>query len=151
MIKTLKTSRVDKSTGINDYLAELGYQREDISYNAYELVKRPDISIHKIIELLNLSYDYDTAKNAAIEIRYEGYIGKARKEADRMLKMDNVKLPNDLDYATVENLSLEARQKLNQIKPMTLGQTSRISGINPADIQVLAIYLKQHKGERHDQ
>ena len=151
LIKTLKTSRVDKSTGINDYLAELGYQREDISYNAYELVKRPDISIHKIIELLNLSYDYDTAKNAAIEIRYEGYIGKARKEADRMLKMDNVKLPNDLDYATVENLSLEARQKLNQIKPMTLGQTSRISGINPADIQVLAIYLKQHKGERHDQ
>ena len=68
-----------------------------------------------------------------------------------MLKMDNVKLPNDLDYATVENLSLEARQKLNQIKPMTLGQASRISVINPADIQVLAIYLKQHKGERHDQ
>ena len=62
-----------------------------------------------------------------------------------MLKMDKLKLPIDIDYSKVDNLRLEARQKLNQIKPFTLGQASRISGINPADIQVLAVYVKQNK------
>ena len=61
-----------------------------------------------------------------------------------MLKMDGIKLPDSLDYKNIDNLALEARQKLDQIKPSSLGQASRISGINPSDIQVLAIYLKQH-------
>ena len=85
----------------------------------------------------------DIINEVQIEIKYEGYIDKARKEANRMLKMDKIKLPQDVDYTTVDNLALEARQKLNQIKPYTLGQASRISGINPSDIQVLAIWLKQ--------
>ena len=62
-----------------------------------------------------------------------------------MLKMNNIKLPNDLDYLHIDNLALEARSKLDKIRPSSLGQASRISGINPSDIQVLAIYLKQHK------
>ena len=82
-----------------------------------------------------------------IEIKYEGYISKARKEASRMHKMERMKLPPDLDYDLVSNLSLEAREKLNKTKPLTLGQASRISGINPSDIQVLAIYQKEHKNE----
>ncbi|MBR5754789.1 MAG: tRNA uridine-5-carboxymethylaminomethyl(34) synthesis enzyme MnmG, partial [Erysipelotrichaceae bacterium] len=78
-------------------------------------------------------------------VKYEGYIEKARKEAERMLKIDNVKLPDDIDYLHLDNLALEARAKLDKIKPSSLGQASRISGINPSDIQVLAIYLKQSR------
>ena len=59
--------------------------------------------------------------------------------------MDGMKLPQDIDYSKVDNLRLEARQKLNQVKPFTLGQASRISGINPADLNVLAVYIKEHK------
>ena len=92
----------------------------------------------------NHEYDDATINSVQIEIKYEGYIEKARKEANRMLKMDNIKLPQDVDYTLVDNLALEARQKLNQVKPYTLGQASRISGINPSDIQVLAIWLKQN-------
>ena len=75
---------------------------------------------------------------------------KARKEADRMRKMDNISLPEDIDYLNVDNLALEARQKLDKIRPASLGQASRISGINPSDIQVLAIYLKQRQKERSE-
>ena len=98
-----------------------------------------------ILKLLGKYDDYkNIAKNCEIQIKYEGYIEKARKEADRMLKMDGIKLPENLDYKNIDNLALEARQKIDQIKPSSLGQASRISGINPSDIQVLAIYLKQH-------
>ena len=78
-------------------------------------------------------------------MKYEGYILKARKEADRMVRMDHVKLPEDIDYLHLDNLALEARQKLDRVRPASLGQASRISGINPSDIQVLAIWLKQNR------
>ena len=95
-------------------------------------------------------YDPEIARQVEIEIKYEGYILKARKEADRMRKMDNISLPEDIDYLNVDNLALEARQKLDEIRPASLGQASRISGINPSDIQVLAIYLKQRQKERSE-
>ena len=95
-------------------------------------------------------YDPEIARQVEIEIKYEGYILKARKEADRMRKMDNIALPEDIDYLNVDNLALEARQKLDKIRPASLGQASRISGINPSDIQVLAIYLKQRQKERSE-
>lgn len=145
LINYLKETKVSYETGVNDYLKTLGYEENDnTSYNAYELVKRPSVETKNVLALLhNDNYDSETIKNAQIEIRYEGYIEKAKKEANRMLKMDSLKLPQDIDYSHVDNLRLEARQKLNQIKPFTLGQASRISGINPADIQVLAVFIKQ--------
>ena len=91
--------------------------------------------------------DDEYVSQLEIEIKYEGYIEKAKKEARRMLKMDKMKLSDKIDYTHVPNLSLEARQKLNEVKPSTLGQASRISGINPSDIQVLAIYTKEHNNE----
>lgn len=142
----LKENRVEKSSGVNAYLGTLGYQEGDASYNAYELIKRPKVAIAEILKLMNKTVDKEIAERAQIEIRYEGYIEKARKEAERMLKMDKMKLPQDIDYNQIDNLSLEARQKLNQVKPYTMGQASRISGINPSDIQVLAVYLKSLRG-----
>ena len=145
MKNNLKETKVLKSTGINDYLETLGYPKEDMSYNAYELLRRPSVELCKILDLMQAEYDKDIAKQVEIEIKYEGYIEKAKREADRMLKMDNIKLPTNIDYLHIDNLALEARQKLDKIKPLSLGQASRISGINPSDIQVLAIYLKQRK------
>jgi len=145
MKEHLKELRVDKSTGINDYLESIGYEKEDMSYNAYELLRRPDVELNKILDLVAEEHDEDIAKQVEIEVKYEGYIAKAKREAERMLKMDNIKLPENLDYLHIDNLALEARQKLDKVKPHSLGQASRISGINPSDIQVLAIYIKQNK------
>ena len=145
MKEFLKEAKVSKSTGVNDYLESIGYPKEDISYNAYELLRRPSVELCKILDLMQVEYDSEIAKQVEIEIKYEGYITKAKREAERMLKMDNIKLPSDIDYLHVDNLALEARQKLDKIKPHSLGQASRVSGINPSDIQVLAIYIKQRK------
>ena len=142
----LTETKISYETGINEYLNNLGYAEDDnTSHNAYDLSKRPNVEVKDLLEYLdNHEYDDATINSVQIEIKYEGYIEKARKEANRMLKMDNIKLPQDVDYTLVDNLALEARQKLNQVKPYTLGQASRISGINPSDIQVLAIWLKQN-------
>lgn len=147
LVTYLKNSKVDYSTGIGEYLNSLGFEEDDMkSFNAYELVKRPGVECKEVLKFLNNdSYDDEIVFNTQIEIRYQGYIQKARKEADKMLKMDGMKLPQDIDYSKVDNLRLEARQKLNQVKPFTLGQASRISGINPADLNVLAVYIKEHK------
>lgn len=137
--------RISADSGINEYLRSLGYEAEHGSHVVLDLLKRPGVSLGDIYDLMGIGYDKDIVKQAEIEIKYEGYINKARKEAERMRKMENVKLPEDLDYLHIDNLALEARAKLDKIKPASLGQASRISGINPSDLQVLAIYLKQHK------
>ena len=141
----LRSMRIDRQTGINEYLKSLGFENEEGSHNAYELLKRPGVELNDILDLLKFPHDEEIARQVSIEVKYEGYIDKARKEADRMLKMDAVQLPADIDYLHLDNLALEARAKLEEIRPLSLGQASRISGINPSDIQVLAIYLKQNK------
>ena len=143
MKEYLKQTRVEKETGINGYLAELGFHEEG-SHNAYELLRRPGVKLSRILDHLNIEHDREIAEQTEIEVKYEGYIAKARKEADRMRKMDEVRLREDLDYLHIDNLALEARAKLDKIRPASLGQASRISGINPSDIQVLAIYIRQH-------
>ena len=150
LIAYLHATKISYDTGINEYLNNLGYEEDDMtSHNAYELSKRPNVEVKELLEILdNRDYPDDIVSSVEIAIRYEGYISKARKEADRMLKMDSLRLPQDIDYMKVDNLRLEARQKLNQIKPFTLGQAGRISGINPADIQVLAVYVKQRQSKK---
>ena len=143
----LKETKIDKDSGINEYLMSLGFENETGSHNAYELLKRPGVELHKILSIAGIAHDEEIAKQVEIEVKYEGYINKARKEAERMLKMDAIRLDEDIDYLHVDNLALEARAKLDKIRPSSLGQASRISGINPSDIQVLAIYLKQHKNK----
>ena len=150
MKEELKDMTVDKDSGVNEYLESLGYENTHQSFNAYELLKRPGVELCRILDLMKEEYDPEIARQVEIEIKYEGYILKARKEADRMRKMDNISLPEDIDYLNVDNLALEARQKLDKIRPASLGQASRISGINPSDIQVLAIYLKQRQKDRSE-
>ena len=78
-------------------------------------------------------------------MKYEGYIKKALKEAEKMLEYENIKIPCDIDYSLVHNIAQEAKQKLTEIRPASIGQAMRISGVNPADITMLMVYMKRNK------
>lgn len=111
-----------------------------------ELLKRPGVTVQG---LLGRNVDPEAAADLEIAVKYEGYIAKARRDADRLAAMDARKIPEDMDFDAMSNLSLEARQKLSAVRPETLGQASRISGVNPADIAVLALWLEPEKrGDR---
>lgn len=89
-----------------------------------------------------LSEDESAAQSAEIYVKYEGYLKKGLEQIARARKLEEKKLPDDIDYSKIEGLRLEAREKLGKIRPASLGQASRISGVNPADIAVLILYLK---------
>ena len=116
----------------------------------YDLLKRPLIKIKDLIALkkVDLKYDEEVLMQAEIQIKYEGYIKKALKEVERLKQLESIKIPEDIDYLKISNLASEARQKLLKILPTTLGQASRISGVNPSDIAVLSVYLKRLKNEK---
>ena len=97
--------------------------------------------------LLETNYDLDVLEQAEITIKYEGYINKINKEAEKMLKQEEKQIPKDIDYNEIPNLASEARQKLLKVNPTTIGQAMRISGVNPADISILMIYLRKKYNE----
>ncbi len=132
---------------VNAYLETLGYtETEHKGVNGIELVKRPGVESEKLLEAINIEADHDLARKADIDIKYEGYINKQRREAKKLAAMEEQILGVDFNYDEVDNLSIEGRQKLTKFKPATMGQASRISGVNPADLAVLAIAIKQGKG-----
>lgn len=141
----LETTRYTPKSAMNQYLKEQGYDELKEGISAKELLKRPGITMDILAPYLDQEIDASIAKQAEIEIKYEGYILKAKRDAAHLRQMDNVRLPEDIPYEDVANLSLEARQKLAAVQPTTMGQASRISGVNPADIAVLAVYLEQRK------
>ncbi|MBE6156605.1 MAG: tRNA uridine-5-carboxymethylaminomethyl(34) synthesis enzyme MnmG [Firmicutes bacterium] len=108
-----------------------------------ELLKRPEISFKFLNNFENLNYTEDVLEQVEIELKYSGYIKKAYKEAEKLQKIEEKEIPEDIDYNKIKNLASEAKQKLNNIRPKTIAQASRISGVNPADITILAIYLKK--------
>ena len=112
----------------------------------YNLLKRPEITLEKLenVKLINLeSYPEEVKQQVEIDIKYEGYITKATREAEKMIKLENKKIPEDIDYSKIPNIASEARQKLNEVRPTSIGQALRISGVNPADISILTVYLKK--------
>ena len=128
---------------IDAYLESLGFEKLSRGCSVLELLKRPKVSIKGLQKWIDKEYDSEVCKEVEIEVKYAGYIDKAKRDAKHLQKMEEGGLPKDLDYSTMDNLSLEARQKLSQIQPRTLGQASRISGINPSDIAILAIQVKK--------
>lgn len=142
---SLKNIRFTPKSAINIQLKKIGYDDLKEGISAAELLKRPQVTIEVIQPYMKEVIPADVTRQVEIEIKYEGYIKKAKRDAAHLRAMDNVVLPNDLDYGQVLNLSLEAKQKLAKVQPMTMGQASRISGVNPADIAVLAVYLEQHR------
>jgi hypothetical protein len=134
---------------VMNYLEPLGYSAgEHKGVSCLDLIRRPSVTTEEIMKLCNEEIDSELAARCDIEIKYEGYIQKAKREAAKMASMENMKLGVDFNYDEVDNLSLEGRQKLMKYRPETMGQASRISGVNPADLAVLAIALKQMKGRQ---
>jgi len=122
------------------------------SVSLVTLIKRPEINYHIIKELLsasgqeyNINYDNPDEIYEQIEIyyKYEGYIVKAKEQAKKMNNFDSMAIPSDINYDDVDNIALEAREKFKKVKPMNIGQASRISGVNPADISVLVVYIEK--------
>ena len=133
---------------IHQYLKECGYDEDGHrGINGLDLVKRPNIETKKLFETIDEETDSFIASKCDIDIKYAGYIDKARREASKLKAMDSISLGVDFNYDEVDNLSIEGRQKLMKYKPATMGQASRISGVNPADLAVLAIAIKQGKGK----
>ena len=141
----LMDSKLSIENQLASYLCEKGYSDSKGSINAYELIRRPNIESKVVLSILGINIDDKLARQLDIEIKYEGYIAKAKREAANLIRIEKQQLSADIDYSKIDNLSLEARQKLNEVKPLTLGQASRISGVNPSDIITLQIYLKQEK------
>lgn len=134
---------------VNAYLTSCGYpQNTHEGINGMDLLRRPNIHTKELFACIGEEIEDIYAEKCDIDIKYEGYIAKAKREADKLKAMELLELGVDFDYSQVDNLSLEGRQKLEKYKPATIGQASRISGVNPADIAVLAIALKQGKGKK---
>ena len=133
---------IKPKTEVDNYLKELGYEELKEPIKFLDLLKRPNITLQKLASYFALSFSDEVGQEIEINVKYAGYIDKEKKEALKLISMEKLKL-KDIDYDQVKNLSLESRQKLKLINPTTLGQASRISGVNPADIGVLAVYLKQ--------
>ncbi len=115
--------------------------RNNMTY--YNLLRRPEIDFNIVDQIHKFDYSNDVKEEVLIEIKYSGYIEKAYKEADKLIKIEEKEIPDDIDYNKIKNIASEARQKLNEIRPRTIAQASRISGVNPSDITILAIYLKK--------
>lgn len=141
LILELKELKVVPSE--NEFLRSLGTKEIKDGLSLYSLLKRPEVRIDSLIDRLNNEYSDEVLEQAMIMIKYEGYINKALKEAEKMSELESKKIPEDIDYDAMHNLASEAKQKLKEVRPTSLGQALRISGVNPADISILMIYLKR--------
>ena len=136
---------------VNEYLSEHQSASLHQKTNLYSLLLRPELNMDDIVSMsADFALQLDTlprtlktevASSAEISIKYSRYIEKEREVAERILKYEHLVLPDDMDYAALHALSFEAREKLSRLRPKTIGQASRISGVSPADISVLLIFL----------
>jgi tRNA uridine 5-carboxymethylaminomethyl modification enzyme len=146
-INRLQNTIITPKDETNEFLESIGSVPLKTPTSIYDLLKRPEVKYDDIksldIERPEISELVKT--QVEIEIKYEGYIKKQLKQIKQFKKMENKKLSEDIDYDNIEGLRLEARQKLSKLKPESIGQASRISGVSPADVNVLLIYLEQQR------
>ncbi len=126
----------------NEYLKEIKTEVLTSGISLYELLKRPEIGVQSLTKYLTNSYDNEVLEQISLSAKYDGYIKKAMVEVHKMEKAENTRIPLDFDYDSLHNLASEAKQKLKEVRPDTIGQAMRISGVNPADISILTMYLK---------
>ena len=143
LFNTLKETRITPKKEVNEYLESIGTTPLKDGLSLYDFLKRPEVLTNHLSHFIDINYSEEVLEQVEINIKYEGYIKKALKDAEKMINMENKKIPNDINYDEVPNIASEAREKLNKIKPTTLAQASRISGVNPADISILMVYLKR--------
>lgn len=145
-LKRLKNTVISPDDEVNKILVSRETSEITTGVRLIDLMKRPQLGYDalKSIDKTRPELDPNIFEQVEIEIKYEGYIQKQLKQVEQMKKLEVKQLPNDFDYNEIEGLRLEAREKLNKIKPLNIGQASRISGVSPADISVLLIWLAQN-------
>lgn len=151
-IGLLSKERYDKLLNKIDEINSLEEEIKNITFplekcNLKEYLKRPEVKLLDYKDRLSKKYDKEVLEQVEINHKYEGYIKKAEKEAKKMIRLGKKQIPDDINYEKIDNLATEARQKLEKIRPRTIEQATRISGVNPSDIAILMVYLKRYYNE----
>ena len=140
----LDTTHMGMKPDFVSYMHSLGYVDYKGGPRASEILRRPEVTIDELIKYVELpSLNEEEKEQLEIMVKYEGYIEKAKKDAQKLNKLEEVKIPAGMNYLKMDGLRLEARQKFDKIQPRTIGQASRISGVNPSDISVLLLHIKK--------
>ena len=145
----LKKIKINPTAKNNQILENLNSPTLKDSITLFNILKRPEITIDKLIDNNFYQSNLSTVilKQIEIQIKYAGYIDKVNLEANKMLKYEEKEIPKNIDYSKVLNLASEARQKLEKVRPTSIGQALRISGVNPSDISILTVYLRKYYNE----
>ena len=143
-IKRVRTKTIKPTEKVNEFLKKYGSSEISTGVKLVDLVKRSELTYENLIEIDEDRpiLDEQVQKEVGIELKYEGYIKLQAEQVEKFKKLEEKLLPQEIDYEDIKGLRLEARQKLNKIRPINVGQASRISGVSPADISVLLIYLE---------
>lgn len=145
----LSNNNVDDKAGLDAYLAELGQEPTTQGWKGIDLLKRPGISFRRIAALMScfdgFELDEESVRCLEIKVKYQGYLKKEEKDAANLVKEENMLLDPDLDYLHMDGLRLEARQKLDRVRPRTIAQAARTPGVNPADISILLLTLRKRR------
>ena len=145
----IRTQRFTPKEEINRALESMGTAPLTTGTGADQILKRPEMTYRKMMEALGCaSFDEEAVEEMEITVKYEGYIARQEAAVRKAARMENEKLPLDMDYLSLDGISTEARQKMDKIRPLSLGQAARIPGVSPADISVLMVYVKQRKGKK---
>lgn len=145
----IRTQRFTPKEEINRALESMGTAPLTTGTGADQILKRPEMTYRKMMEILGCpSFDEEAVEEMEITVKYEGYIARQEAAVRKAAHMENEKLPLDMDYLSLDGISTEARQKMDKIRPLSLGQAARIPGVSPADISVLMVYVKQRKGKK---
>ena len=145
--KLLKNTKIKPNTNTNNYLLKIKTTPINTPITLYELLKRPEVKINYLKEFIDLKVNKEVLEEIEIETKYEGYIKKENKQAKKLIDLESKQIPKDINYDLVPNLASEAREKLKEIEPTTIAQATRISGVNPADISILMVYLRRMYNE----
>lgn len=141
----LSTSKLKPVKETNKKIEEMGFKPLTDALTAKEFMRRPDVTYMDVLQFIGEPEEMPDLKTVELietEIKYEGYIAKAMDQIAKMEKMEGKRIPADIDWDDIDSIATEARQKFKQINPETLGQASRISGVNPSDISILMVYLE---------
>lgn len=148
-IKRVSTLNISPSQELNDFLAEHGTAPLSTGCKMADLIRRPQLN-YAMLEKFDANrpeLSFEVCEQVELQIKYEGYISKQLLQIEQMRKLEQRKLPKDTDYSQIRGLRLEAAEKLNKVKPISIGQASRISGVSPADVSLLIVWLEQRKGD----
>ncbi len=147
LLEYMKVTKLKVTPEVKIAFESNNFQVPAASLSLEQLIKRPELTMEFLSTLIDIPYSDDIKEQVSINLKYEGYIAKSYKEAEKMLKLEKKQIPEDIDYDKVNNIASEARQKLKEVRPTTIAQAIRISGVNPADISILSVYLKKEYGK----